>query len=174
MGLSPNDKLKACVLANAALLLFGFVLVIALRDTSDGYFSFGPNDRLIVLSIRLNTLEKYIYFQVVLAVIEIVGVIVNDVASPILGFAVYNPDKKIITDFTKNQLQCMTNSMWVINSLIRTLSVVITISQIDIAILRVIYSEITAVFTIRYLLNEKTFTTNELDDEPLISVVVVE
>jgi hypothetical protein len=38
----------------------------------------------------------------------------------------------------------------------------ITITQIDIAVLRVIYSEITTIITIRLLLNEKEFI-NEND-----------
>lgn len=33
----------------------------------------------------------------------------------------------------------------------------VTISQIDIAILKVIYSELTSIYTIRLLLNEKEF-----------------
>jgi hypothetical protein len=29
---------------------------------------------------------------------------INDIASPILGFNIYNPDKKIITEFGKCEL----------------------------------------------------------------------
>jgi hypothetical protein len=35
----------------------------------------------------------------------------------------------------------------------------ITISQIDIAILRILYSELTTIITIRILLNEKSFVS---------------
>ena len=51
--------------------------------------------------------------------------------------------------------------MWLINSLTSALFVLITISQFDIAILRIIYSEITTIFTIRLLLNEKEFTNEK-------------
>jgi len=47
--------------------------------------------------------------------------------------------------------------MWLINSLTNSLFVMITISQIDIAILRTLYSEMTTIITIRMLLNEKKF-----------------
>jgi hypothetical protein len=30
---------------------------------------------------------------------------INDIASPILGFNIFNPDKKTITDFGKCELQ---------------------------------------------------------------------
>lgn len=63
----------------------------------------------------------------------------------------------MITEFTKNELQIMGNCMWFINNLISSLSIMVTISQVDIAILKVIYSELTTVYTIRMLLNEKTF-----------------
>ena len=36
---------------------------------------------------------------------------------PILGFNVYNPDKKIITDFSKNELNFLANLMFTINSI---------------------------------------------------------
>lgn len=74
-----------------------------------------------------------------------------------MGFNIYNPDKKVITEFTKNELQIMANCMWFINSLIGALSIMVTISQLDIAILRVVYAELTSIYTIRMLLNEKEF-----------------
>jgi hypothetical protein len=57
--------------------------------------------------------------------------------------------------------------MWLINSLTSSLFVMITISQIDIAILRIIYSEITTIFTIRILLNEKEFCYNKINDDEI-------
>ena len=93
---------------------------------------------------------------------EFSRVFINEIASPLLAFSIYNPDKKIITDFTKNELQLLANLLWLINSLISTLFIMISITQIDIAVLRVIYSEITTIITIRLLLNEKEFI-NEND-----------
>lgn len=58
--------------------------------------------------------------------------------------------------------------MWLINSLRGSLFVMITISQFDIAFLRIVYSEITTIFTIRILLNEKKFTVGkEVSDEEI-------
>jgi hypothetical protein len=119
--------------------------------------TYGPNDNLYVLSIKINTQQKYIFLQFFLLFVEFSRVFTNEIASPILGFNIYNPDKKIITEFTKNELQLLANMMWLINSLTKSLFVMITISQIDIAILRTIYSEITTIITIRMLLNEKKF-----------------
>jgi hypothetical protein len=52
--------------------------------------------------------------------------------------------------------------MWLIKILISALSILVTISQLDIAILKVIYSELTAVYTIRVLLNEKEFVQQDI------------
>jgi hypothetical protein len=92
-----------------------------------------------------------------LAIVEITDVIINEMASPILGFNIYNPDKKEITQFTRFELQFYANSMWLLNGLKRVLMVVVSVSQIDIALLRVVYSEITSWYTIRILLLEKKF-----------------
>jgi hypothetical protein len=49
--------------------------------------------------------------------------------------------------------------MWLMNNLTNGLFIMITISQIDIAILRILYSELTTIITIRILLNEKSFVS---------------
>ena len=88
--------------------------------------------------------------------------IIAELAMPILTFNIYNPDKKIINEFTKNELQILGNTMWLINSLIKTLTVLVSISQFDIALLRVIYSEATSIYSIRVLLNDKKYVENDI------------
>ena len=88
---------------------------------------------------------------------------------PVVGFNIYNPDKKVITEFTKNELQFFGNMMFLTSSLRYIFEVMITITQIDIAIYSVIISEITTIFTIRMLLNEKRFTKNK--DEYMLELL---
>ena len=87
------------------------------------------------------------------------SIIFNNFTSYDNYYLMYGPNDNlyVITEFTKNELQLLANVMWLINSLTSALFVLITISQFDIAILRIIYSEITTIFTIRLLLNEKEF-----------------
>lgn len=152
-----NKRLKYCIIANFILLCFISLLIMFMRETDDKYFKIGPNDNLSIMSVKINTNARYLLLQILLAFVEIIRVIVNEIASPILGFNIYNPDKKVITEFSKNELQIMANCMWFINNLISALSIMVTISQVDIAILRVIYADLTSVYTIRMLLNEKEF-----------------
>ena len=168
-----NRRLKYCIIANFTLLCIISLLIMFMRETDDTYFRIGPNDNLSIMSVKINTNYRYLLLQILLAFIEIIRVIVNEIASPILGFNIYNPDKKVITEFTKNELQIMANCMWCINSLIGALSIMVTISQLDIAILRVVYAELTSIYTIRMLLNEKEFINeynevNNFDSEHFV------
>jgi len=152
-----NKRLKKCIFINFALLFLIIVVISILKEPNDKYFRIGPNEELSIMSVKINTNTKYLLFQIFIAFTEVTRVIINEIASPILGFNIYNPDKKVITEFDKDELQIMANSMWFINNLISALYIMVTISQVDIAILKVIYSEITCIYTIRMLLNEKQF-----------------
>ena len=153
-------KLKYCVIMNCFIFIMILITIINCNDPNSSYLNYGPNDNLYVLSIKINDKSKYIKLQVFLFLIECSRVFINEIASPILGFNIYNPDKKVITEFSKSELQLLANVMWFINNLTNGLFVMITISQIDIAILRILYSELTTVITIRLLLNEKTFVND--------------
>ena len=161
-----NFRLKCCVFINFLLFIFIVITVVIFNNNNNNYFKYGPNDDLDILGIKINTIDKYLYLQLFLCFVEISRAWTNEIASPILGFNIYNPDKKIIKEFTKNELQLLANIMWLINSLTNALFILITISQIDIAILRILYSEITTIFTIRLLLNDKTFIVE--NDETFI------
>ena len=163
-----NDRLKRCIFINFILLFIIIIFISTFKEPNDKYFRIGPNNDLSIMSIKINSTERYILLQIFIAFTEITRVIINEIASPILGFNIYNPDKKIITEFNKNELQVMANCMWFINNLISALYIMVTISQLDIAILKVIYSELTSIYTIRLLLNEKHFVkenNNNSEDE---------
>lgn len=61
--------------------------------------------------------------------------------------------------------------MYFIEGFKRVLMIMVSITQIDIAMLSMLFGEITSIFTIRMLLNEKKFVRNGEDIEmnPLIS-----
>ena len=150
-------KLRYCVIFNIVLFIIIMIVIALCKDEDSTYINYGPNDELSVLNVKIDNIKKYMTLQLFLLFIECSRVFINEIASPLLAFSIYNPDKKIITDFTKNELQLLANLLWLINSLINTLFIMITITQLDIAVLRVIYSEITTIITIRLLLNEKEF-----------------
>lgn len=155
--METRTKLWYCLIGNFVVLLVTILLVFLFRDKNSNYFRFGPQSDLILISIKIDTWFNYSFAIFIIGILKIGELIVNDIGSPILGFNVFNPDKKVITDFTKNELNFLANSMWFINSIRNVFGVIISVTQIDLALANVLISEITSIFTIRYLLNEKTF-----------------
>ena len=165
-----NRKLKICVFSNLLLLSFVISIILLFKDDKSTYLRWGPQDDLIIISVAINNMTKYFMLLGIIAIIKISDVVIAEIASPIIGFNIYNPDKKVITDFTKNELQFYGNSMYLIDAIKAVLLIMVNISQIDIALWGVIVSETTSLFTIRMLLNEKEFKLNndsELKD-PLV------
>ena len=100
-----NFRLKCCVFINFLLFIFIVITVVIFNNNNNNnYFKYGPNDDLDILGIKINTIDKYLYLQLFLCFVEISRAWTNEIASPILGFNIYNPDKKIIKEFTKNEL----------------------------------------------------------------------
>ena len=152
-----NRKLKICLLGNFLLLVFVLGLVVIFRDDKSKYLRWGPQDDLIIISVAINDYTRYGMLLFCIMVINISDVLIQEIAMPILGFNIYNPDKKEITEFSKNELQFYGNAMYLINAIKAILLILVNISQIDIALWGVLVSETASLFTIRMLLNEKTF-----------------
>jgi hypothetical protein len=150
-------RLRQCLAINALLFVCIVCLICAFGDSDNPYLRFGPGRELQPLGVKIDTWTKYWMFQVLICIIKVTDVYIGEIANPILGFSVYNPDKKVITDFSKNELQLYANGMWMITSLRSVMMVMISISQIDVALLQVLYGELTSLYTIRLLLNEKSF-----------------
>jgi len=160
-----NRKLKVCVFSNLLLLSFVISIILQFKDDKSTYLRWGPQDDLIIISVAINNMTKYFMLLGIIAIIKISDVVIAEIASPIIGFNIYNPDKKVITEFTKNELQFYGNSMYLINAIKAVLLIMVNISQIDIALWGVFVSETTSLFTIRMLLNEKEFKKYEKDTE---------
>ena len=150
------NKLKWCLLGNLLVLILVISLAIVFKDNSD-YWNVGPNDKLIIISVQINTMNKYWILLFLVAVINVSKVLIEEIAMPILGFNIYNPDKKIIHEFTKNELQFYGNTMFMISSIRYVFMLMLNISQIDIALFNVIIQEVASFYTVRMLLNEKQF-----------------
>ena len=141
-----------------------------LSDGSSKYFRFGWHDDLILISIPINTKIKYIFLNIFIGIIRIVEVIIQEIAHPIIEFTIYNPDKKVITQFSRYELQLYGNLMYFIDNFKRIVMLLITISQFDLALISMLFGEIATVFTINYILSEKKFVEKKYIEEvvPLI------
>jgi hypothetical protein len=150
------NKVRLCLFLNTCLVLFiGFYITnFAAQST---YFRFGPNEDFIFISVQINTTQKYCSLLALIFVNDVIRVIIQEFGSPILFMNVYNPDKKEITEFSKAQLYFFANSMFLINNIRYIFTLLISVTQIDIALFSVVVEEVIVIFTIKMLLDEKKF-----------------
>ena len=165
-----NRKLKICLICNFLLLLFVMSLVVVFRDDNSKYLRWGPQEDLIIISVAMDDYTRYCMLLFCIMIIKVSDVLIGEIANPIIGFNIYNPDKKVITEFNKNELQFYGNSMYLIDAIKSVLLILVNISQIDIALWGVFVSESASIITIRMLLNEKEFKKS--DDDTLLTNLV--
>ena len=170
--INPNKKLRYCIFTNFLLLIFMATPIILLNDNTSKYFRWGWNDDLILISIPINTQKRYLYTILFISIMRISHVIIGEIAHPIIGFNIYNPDKKEISDFTKIELQMYGNLMYLIEGFKNILTVMLSITQIDIALISMLVSEITSIYTINMLLSEKKFIKNTTDYTELEELII--
>ena len=159
-------RLILCLVCNILLLTLTITLICCFAHEST-YFRFGPHAGLSVVGVPIDTWSSYVCLHAVLLVTQVVDMLVSEFANPVMGFNIYNPDKEVITDFTHFELQFFAQSLWVINGVRGALMLIVSISQFDIAVAKVLYSELMGVFTIYLLLKEKKFVLGgeEVEEE---------
>ena len=152
-----KEKLNICMFVNFLTLLLICLPVFYFNNGKSSYFKFGWCDDLVLISVPINTITKYIIVCLYIAGLKATNCLINEIVSPIIGFRIYNPDKKYIQDFTKNELQLYGNIYYMICGFKRLMLIMISITQIDLAMIGMLSGEIMSFFTIRMLLNEKIF-----------------
>ena len=151
------NRLAMCLLAKLMLFFIVLVGITTLYDGAGTYVAMGPSDNLVLISVYVNTIPRYLMLQIFLICYEFIRVVTNDIADPIIGWTIFNPDKKRVRGISRYQLQLFANSLWLLNRMMAVFEILVTLTQIDIAVLRGIYSELVSIITIRWLLTEKVF-----------------
>ena len=172
-SLSLNRKMQICILVNFVLLMVISLTVSCLASDNAPYFRFGWSETLILVSVPINTRRRYIVANLVISLVQIADVFVNEIANPILGFNIYNPDKKHINEFTKNELQLYGNLLFGINGIKGVFLVLVSITQIDIALISLFAAEFTSIVTIRMLLNGKTFGPKKVENDDEVELLQI-
>jgi hypothetical protein len=130
----------------------------------------GPSDKLIIFNIKIDTPIKYVYSQLFMVYINFIQIISTEGASQILYFKIFNPDLKIINDFTKNELILYNVSLNFVAAIRTAILTVISITQIDFVILSAIYYQIMSIIITNSFLKLKRFEiSNNIDaQEPML------
>lgn len=152
-----ETQLRWCIVLSAMLTLALVGLTIGFAS-GDGWVAFGPSAMLVVAGVAIDTTEKYVLLVLLISVNSAIDMLINEFASPILGFNIYNPDKKVITDFrSKTQLQVLAGLFWASNNMRAIFTVLITIAQLDLALIKWVVLECTAMYTVNQILKGKQF-----------------
>ena len=167
MPMTPLRKVRYCLIANVGLL-FIIIFFIIFCASDSKYFRFGPNKDFIVISVPIYNYHRYFLLLIGITIMNITKVIIAEIGEPVMVFNVYNPDKKVITYFTKFQLKFYANAMFMISNTRRVFDTMITVTQIDIAIFAVIIEQLTSLVTVNLLVNEKKFIVNKHEEVSLI------
>ncbi len=165
--LTPQQRLKICIVGQFMLLIGIIIPTVLLANKGSSYYRFGPNDELIIISIKINTGFKYGILLLYVFIFRVCKAFVNELGMPVLGFNIYDPNRKVITGFTRNELQIQANVMYTLNAIRSILEIQLAISQIDIAIISAVFQEIASIPTIHLLLKDKEFETVEEKRERL-------
>ena len=175
MHLSVNRKIQICIISNFILLLGITTLISIFADKN--VLRYGYSKDLVVIGVTIDSLEKYLILQSIIFMVEFFHSIIFEYANPIMYFNVFNDQKKYITDFTKFELQFYAQTLWFITSIKNGLMLLVSITQIDITMCKILYSEIAVMIVIRALLNNKKFMKNNIadpDDEALLHQICIE
>ena len=164
-----RNQLRMCVAMNGLLTLVWGSIIGHYADASSGdaysmsnFIQFGPSKSLNVMGMVIDTWESYVWLVGGIVLYRAVQTWVHEIAHPIIGFRIYDPDKKVIEDFTRTELQVYGNLMYLFDGVRAVFMTMMSITQIDIALWGTIAGEITSIFTIRKLLLAKTFTCEQL------------
>ena len=161
MKISPKTRIKICIIGQLLLLISVIIPTTLLANKDSTYYRFGPNDDLIIISIKIDTWLKYGILMIYILIFRICKVFITELGMPILTFNIYNPNQKKIEDFTRMELQVLANIMFTLNAIRYALTLQLSILQIDIAIISGIFDELAAIPTIYILLNEKEFVSKK-------------
>lgn len=150
------NKIRICLGLNVFLLCFISFFITYFAGNSK-YFRVGPHEDFIFISVCIDNYYKYTLLLFLISMNDIIKVLVGEIGEPILVFNVYNPDKKIITEFSKNQLLLYANSMFFVSNTRRIFEILINVTQIDIAIFSIIVEQLISMCTVCFLVSEKRF-----------------
>ena len=154
------DKVRLCLVLNACLLVAVLSTIVTFSSKTK-YFRSGPHDDFVLISVAIDTWERYVLLLGFISIMNCIKVLVAELGEPVLCFNVYNPDKRVITDFTRVQLLVYANAMFFVSNTRRVFEVMITITQFDIALFSIVVEQMASMGTVYYLVQEKEFFDEE-------------
>ncbi len=162
-------KVRTALLANGVLLLLVAVLIGVFGRRSSDYFRYGPSEDLNIVGVPIANWYSYATLHALLLLLTVSEAIIHDLTMPGMFLTVFDPheDRVEVTSFGRTELNFYINAMDVISGVRQVITVMLVISQLDIAMAQVIYRQFGRVFTVSYLLRQKRFVTTAAAEEEI-------
>ena len=152
--------LQVCTAINLFFLLFLVGCFFIFDDHTSNYFRIGWHKDFVFVSITIDNPLKYFLLIIFISILNITEIFLNDLAFPIINFSTYNPYKTEIHDFTRLELEMYSNVLYFIIGAKRLFQIATAVTQIDLAIITLLSSQVSIYFVIKYFLDKKRFISN--------------
>lgn len=150
-----------CLNISSSAILVVIVILGRTFGGEDSYIRFGPGTEdftLTVLSLNINSWLKWSGLVALLILLTITDVVISQTAMVTVYNAIYNPSVKNVTDFRSGSaLQLYAQLMYGINSIRYILSVKVSITQVDFALITAVATQLIGIGTIYMQIKKKTF-----------------
>ena len=167
-----RQRVRTGLLANTLILTAIIAIVCYMNDGTTDYFHIGWNDSLKFITCSINTSGRYFVLMLTLALMKVIETYTYEYVNPRLANPIYVYPERPELIFGRYEFQFYANLNWLIQGVKRKLMLFIAISQIDVALVTVLVSQVTSIYTIQQIIKNKQFPENEVDtnnkDEHLI------
>lgn len=136
---------------------------ILFQDKDNTYFKIGPHDQLIVISVRIDTMNKYIYLVIITILVTLARAIQSEIGSSVLRYLIYDFKVDEIHDVNRYSLMFYANIIYFFQGLRDVFLILASISQIDVSLVILFTYQIVCFFSIIYLTKDKKFTSIQSD-----------
>ena len=81
--LTPKQRLKICIIGQLLVLIAVIIPTVLLANKNSTYYRFGPNEELIIISIKIDTWSKYGILLGYMMIFRICKVFINELGNAI-------------------------------------------------------------------------------------------
>ncbi len=153
--------LKFCIYVNLIIMFMFGTSFYAFHKYNSQYFRVGWSESFIYVSIPIDTPFKYFLLCSFIVAMNVSEICMDSIATPLIQFSTYNPYKTQINDFSRMELEIYSNTIYLLQNLRRFITIFTILSQVDIALISLVSCQTTAGIIIKYLLDQKNFSSNE-------------
>jgi hypothetical protein len=140
----------------SSVFFVGVILCAPLRQNP--YFRWGYNDQLVIVSMHVNDLNKYCALIFLIVLSNVTSTILLFMGQPKLHFPLFEHSTADVTNFNAQEflfLNTTANACRALHSLFSTL---ISVSQIDVALVALVAQQITLYICTCILIKRRNFT----------------